>query len=277
MAKIGETRNLPDKLIDTWTYKVKDVELDTLERVPQEGEDPENAHFAPDKRDFDERLKRAKKKVVNKHVTVNVYMVKRTEQSEEPPHPLNTATLLIRCNELNIKIEGTDIVAMKDAMWSMLDKKFEIQWERYYQVQVNKSRVYGGDGTGLEIVYDDVYKGTTWNGKHLLKRWRGHEYRIDVWPGAFKDENGKVMACIPATEENRVALKEFCARVDVLRGMLADFLRPDVIAENLARLSCCNLLPPPRSKAELIAERTDALENEAHEEVTEHLKSLGKT
>jgi hypothetical protein len=243
MAKIGETRNLPDKLIDTWTYKVKDVELDALERVPQEGEDPEHPYFTADKRSFDERNKLAKKKVTNKHVTVNVYMVKRTEQSEEPPHPLNSARLLIRCNELNIKIEGTDIVAMKDAMWSMLDKKYEIKWERYYQVQVLKSRVYGGDGTGLEIVYDDVYKGTTWDGKHLLKRWRGHEFRIDVWPGAFKDESGKVMACIPATEENLEALKEFCRRVDILRGKLADFLKPEVIQQNLVQLAGCRLLP----------------------------------
>ena len=254
MAKLGETRNLPDKLIDTWTYKVKDIELDTLERNPVEGEDPKNIQWTADKREFDDKYRFGKKRIKNKLVTVNVYMVKRTLQSEEPPHPLESATLLIRCQELDIKIEGTDIEAMKAAMWSMLDKKFEITWERFYQVQVVKSRIYNGEGTGLEIVYDDVYKGTTWDGKLLIKRWRGHEFKIDVWPGAFKDESGKVMACIVANEENRVALKEFCKRVDVLRGMLADFLKPDVIMENLARMAGCALLPPIPTKDKEIEE-----------------------
>lgn len=248
MAKLGETRNLPDKLIDTWTYKVKDIELEELKYVS-----PEDGDHVRDEREFEEKYKRTRKRITNKHVTVNVYMVKRTEQSEEPPHPLNTARLLIRCNELNIKIEGTDIVAMKDAMWSMLDKKFEIKWERFYQVQVLKARIFGGDGTGLEIVYDDVYKGTTWDGKQLIKRWRGHEFKIDVWPGAFKDEGGKVMACIPATEENRQALQEFCRRVDLLRVKLADFLKPDVIQQNLAQMAAFALLPPvpPKDAPEL--------------------------
>lgn len=241
MAKLGETRHVPEKLIDTWTYKVKDVELETLEwQEPEDGD-----YTRPDERSFEDKYKRGKKRIKNKLVTVNVYLVKRTRQSEEPPHPLDMVNAKVTCPELGLKMEGTDIVALKDAMWACLDKKFEINWERFYQVQVNKTRVYcGDDGTGLEIVYADVYRGTTWDGKLLLKRWRGHEYKIDVWPGAFKDEQGKVMACIPATDENREALKEFCRRTDTLRGMLADFLRPDVIQQNLARLASCALLPP---------------------------------
>ena len=252
MAKLGEIRHLPEKLIDTWTYKVKDIELDTLERVPLEGEDPENVEYVADKRSYEDKYRIGKKRIKNKHVTVNVYMVKRTLQSEEPPHPLEDARLIIRCPELDVKIEGTDIEAMKATMWSMLDKKFEIVWERFYQVQVLKSRIYNGEGTGLEIVYEDVYKGTTWDGKMLIKRWRGHEYKIDVWPGAFKDEHGRVMACIAATEENRDAMKEFCRRVDMLRDKLAEFLKPEVIQQSLTMLAGFALLPPapPREERE---------------------------
>jgi len=105
-------------------------------------------------------------------------------------------------------------------------------------------RLYGDNGTGLEICYDNVYKGTTFDGKNLLRRWKGHDFKISVWPGAFKDDSGKVVACIPANEENRQALKEFCRRVDVLRDKLAEFLRPDVIMQNLAHRSGCPLLPP---------------------------------
>jgi hypothetical protein len=244
MAKLGERRCVPDKLIDTWTYKVKDVEIETLE-----WQEPEDGDHMKDEREFDDKYKRGKKRIRDKLVTVNVYMVKRTEQSEEAPHPLKDATLIVKCPELGIKVEGTDIGALKDTMWSMLDEKYEISWERFYQVQVQETRIYGGDGTGLEIVYDDVYRGKTWDGKMLIKRWRGHEFKIDVWPGAFKDEKGKVMACIPATEENRQALKEFCKRTEALRKLLADFLRPEVIQQNLARLAGCNLLPPAPADA----------------------------
>lgn len=244
MAKLGEKRHIPRRLVDSWTYKVKDVEIERLDFIP-----PEDGDYRGDERDFDEKHNRHKEHIKNKLVTVNVYMIKTSRQSEEPPHPLDTVRMEIDCPELSIKIDGTDIEAMKDTMWSMLDKKFEITWERYYQVEVIKSRIWSEkDGVGMEIVYSDIYKGTTWDGKPLLKRWRGHNYHIEPWPGAFKDENGKVMACIPATEQNKAALEEFCARVDTLREKLADFLRPDVIQENLLRLAACALLPAPAPK-----------------------------
>jgi len=241
MAKLGESRNLPKKLVDTWTYKVKDVEIERLDYVPC---DEDERVGGVDERDEADKTKLRKERIRNKLVTVNVYMDKQTEQSEEPPHPLHSVALKVECPELNLRLEGTDIVALKEAMWSMLDDKFAITWEEYYLVEVNRTRVYGGDGTGLEITYDNVYKGTTFDGKNLLKQWKGHDYRISVWPGAFKDEHGKVKACIPANEDNRKALKEFCRRVDVLREKLAEFLRPEVIMENLANLSGFSLLPP---------------------------------
>ena len=247
MPRLGDTRCVPEKLIDTWTYKVKDVEIERLEHVDNPDKDHKPWH--KDERTFDEKYKRTKERIVNKVVTVKVFMQKRTEQSEEPPHPLEKVKLEVRCPELKITLEGTDVEALRAAMWGMLDKQFEIKWERFYRVVVSKPTVYNGDGTGLEVSYDDVYKGTTWDGKLLLRRWRGHDFQIDPWPGAFKDDDGKISACIPATDENREALKEFCRRVDILRQKLADFLKPDVIQENLLRLAGCALLPAPEPES----------------------------
>jgi hypothetical protein len=245
MTKLGEQRHIPKKLIDSWTYKVKDVDIERLDYVT-----PEDGEGSGD-RQFEDKYRSRTEKVKNKLVTVNVFIIKTARQSEEPPHPLDTVRMTVECPELQITIEGTDIVAMKDAMWSMLDKKFEIAWERYYQVQVEKARIYSEhDGTAIQVIWSDIYKGKTWDGKRLLRRWRGHSYEIEPWPGAFQDENGKTMACIPATEENRAALNEFCARVDLLREKLADFLRPDVIQQNLQRLSACALLPTPKKPLE---------------------------
>ena len=73
-------------------------------------------------------------------------------------------------------------------------------------------------------------------------------WTTEPWPGAFTDKGGRVIACIQATEQNREALKEFCARTDLLREKLAEFLRPEVIEENLLRLASCPLLPEVTGK-----------------------------
>jgi ferritin-like protein len=50
--------------------------------------------------------------------------------------------------------------------------------------------------------------------------------------------------------------------VDVLRDNLAEFLRPDVIMQNLANLSGCALLPPappqPQQPKQITAEVVEA-------------------
>jgi len=242
MRQLGEKRNVPDKLIDSWIYKIKDVEIPRLDYQKADPDDPleERKH-----RSFDEKFKPARERIRNKIVTIKVWLVKRTLESEEAPHPLESATLKVTCPELDLKLEGTDVQLLKDAMWSMLDQKFEITWERYYVVEVVKTHPYNGDGTGLEIIYRDVYKGTTHDGKHLMKVWRGYEQKIEAWPGAFKDSDGKILATIEANDENKAALEEFCSRMDLLRGMLAEFLKPEVILKNLTDLTSLKLLPQP--------------------------------
>ena len=216
--ELGDRRHQPGKVIDSWVYKVKDVELEQLEHVPEE----ERREGAPPKI--------ARERVVNRIVNVEIRMEKTTVQSEEPPHPLDTVKLYAVCKELHIGIEGTDVELLRSVMWSMLDARFEIKWARYFLVKVDKQRVYSGTGTALAVSYDDIYRGVTHDGKLLMKIWKhGSTYKIEKWPGEFKQADGNVLACILATQANEDALREFVRRTDLLREKMQEFLRPDKI------------------------------------------------
>lgn len=237
-AEIGTRRNVPHKVIDTWFYKVKDVEFQDQEFVEEDEREPDGKKY-----------KEVKTRIRNKTVKIELRMEKTTKQSSEAPHPLDTVKLELHCAELGQVLEGTDIVALKDAMWAMLDKKFEIKWERYYLVEVERQHPYSASGCGLMFSYKDVHKGTTWDGKNLMKIWRGGSYgngdRIEPWPGEFTNKAGKVIACIPDNERNRMALEEFSKRIDTLREKLAEFLTPEKIMQTLTNLAGFALLPPP--------------------------------
>lgn len=234
---IGERRHNPERVIDTWYYKVKDVEFQDEEFVREDDREPDGRKY-----------KEVKTRVRNKTVKVELIMEKTTKQSEEAPHPLDTVKFELRCSEIEQKLEGTDIEALRAAMWAMLDKKFEIKWERYYLVEVERQHPYRGSGAGLMFSYKDIHKGTTWDGKTLMKIWRGGAYgnsdRIEPWPGEFTNKAGKVIACIPDTEMNRAALEEFSRRIDELRKRLSEFLTPERIMETLTNMAGMALLPP---------------------------------
>lgn len=239
--EIGSRRSVPSKTIDTWYYDIKEVEYDTEEYIPSEDAADEG------------KYREVRTRVVNKKVKVTVQMEKTTVQSSEPPHPLESIKLVISCRELDQKLEGTDIETLRAAMWSMLDKKFEIKWEPYYLVEVLPQRPWSGSvGEGLIFSYKDVYKGTTWDGKNLLKIYRGGSYgngtKIEPWPGEFKNKAGKVIACIPRNEVNTAALEEFAKRIIILRKKLAEFLAPENIASTLTNLAGFALLPPMEKK-----------------------------
>lgn len=241
--RIGETRHNPYKVVDTWVYKVKDVEIDRLDYVePEEGDEDERGR---DQRKHIDRHEHRKERIKNKVVAIELRMEKRTEQSEEPPHPTKDVHFELVCKELDIKMEGTDIEALRQAMWGVLDKKFEVKWEHFFLVEIDQHRPWGGgDGTGLTFSYKGVYRGTTWDGKYLMKEWDGHDMKIKVWPGEFTDRGGKIIACIPDNEMNRAALDEFSKRIDELRKRLAEFLTPERIMDTLTNLAGMALLPP---------------------------------
>lgn len=245
--RTGETRHNPDRVIDTWIYKVKDVEFETREYV--EGGEEDTDERGRDTRPRSERYEFRKQRVKNKLVKVELRYCKETLQSDEPPHPTKNVSFEVYCDELDLKMAGTDIEALRAAVWERLDKRFEIKWEAFFLVTVNRERPWHGDGTGMMFSYDVVYRGTTWDGKFLLKQYDGSEFKIKPWPGEFTDKGGNVLACIPVTDMNREALEQFAKRIDILRGKLADFLRPENILQTLANLSGLALLPPVPVKA----------------------------
>lgn len=242
MPPPGSRRHVPEKVIDSWVYKVKDVEFDVEDYIPEEEREDEDSP----------QYKRRKERVRNKIVKVELRMEKTTKQSEEAPHPLDTVKLSLVCPELKIKLEGTDVESLRATMWSMLDKKYEIKWEPYFLVEISHSYPYTGLGTGLTFSYKNIYKGTTWDGKSLLKVYRGGSYgssdKIEPWPGAFTNKNGNVIACIQETDANRDALTEFSRRIDVLRQALAGFLKPETILQTLTDMAGLRLLPPAPEK-----------------------------
>jgi len=241
--ELGSSRHNPYKLIDTWVYKVKDVEIERLDYVSPEDEDKDER--GRDQRKHIDRHERRKERIKNKIVKIELRMEKQTEQSEEPPHPTRNVSFELVCQELDIKMEGTDIEVLRQAMWGALDKKFEVKWEHFFLVEIDQQRPWGGgDGTGLIFSYKGVYRGTTWDGKFLMKEWSGHEMKIKVWPGAFTDSGGKIIACIEDNEMNRAALDEFSKRIDELRKRLAEFLTPERIMQTLTNLAGVALLPP---------------------------------
>ena len=73
-------------------------------------------------------------------------------------------------------------------------------------------------------------------------------YRGPGTPILSTDRGGQVIACISDTPTNKKALEEFGRRIDVLRGLITDSLRPEFIERTLSDLSQFKLLPEEISK-----------------------------
>lgn len=213
------------KLIDTWIYEYQGVE-----------EPPaEDADIDAVRRMYAKGIK----------VEVKLFLNKKFKESIKPPLETKEVWFSVKCEKPEFLLSGSDIEALRAAMWEKLDAHFAVKWERYFKVRLGPSYTH----CGMSFEYDHIEKGTAWDGSLLLREYEfrsGHVIR--PWPGEFRDGNGKVMACIPATEENEAALKEFANRIRELRERLADFLRPEVIMQTLADLSAIALLPPPRAQ-----------------------------
>jgi len=159
----------------------------------------------------------------------------------EPPFETLWTRLFVELD--GQRIESTDVESLRLAVWAALDKKYEIKWTRYFLVQVDPSRPYHGLGTGFVMSYDDIEKGVTWDGKELLRKWESRGYKVSPWPGAFTDKQGKIQACIVASEKNRRGLEEFVQRIMTLREMLRSFLEPGKLEALLQNLAASTLLP----------------------------------
>ncbi len=209
------------KLVDTWTY-----EYEGVENPPSEDADIDHVRFMMAK---------------GIKISVKLFLHKKFKESVSPPLETKEVWFSVQCEKPEFKFSGSDIEALRAAMWEKLDEHFAVKWERYFKVRITPGYI----AHGLSFEYSDVEKGVAWDGSLLLREYESSKGRIiRPWPGEFRDGNGKVMACIPATPENEAALKEFASRIHELRKRLADFLRPDAIMQTLANLSAIALLPP---------------------------------
>jgi hypothetical protein len=220
-------------LIDTWWYQYKGI----VEEGTSDGEEVSGV--------------KPIQTVQEKKVKVEVRLMKKFRDSDAPPLATKEVWFVIVCKEAEFKLEGTDIEALRVAMWEKLDTKFEIKWERYFLVRIDPMSPYDGIGSGFTFGYDWVEKGVAWDGTLVLReRPRFGGEKVRPWPGEFKDKMGRVMACIPHTEQNHDSLREFSNRIDSLRQHLADFLKPEVIMKTLASMSGGNFLLPPADKSD---------------------------
>jgi hypothetical protein len=175
-------------------------------------------------------------------IPIEVRICKKYKDSDKPPLATKEVWFSISCNNPQFAVSGPDIEALRASMWEKLDTHFAVKWEPYCLVEVEHRAPYAGLGSGLCFSYKDIERGVAYDGTLLM---RTYEYSrgpvITPWPGKFKDDYDRVIACIPKTPENHNALKEFTARIDQLREALSDLIRPQHIMKTLQSLS--TLLP----------------------------------
>jgi hypothetical protein len=221
------------KLVDTWYFEYNGIPGEDPDRDPEDDEGGEEPKLKP------------APKVEGIKVPIELRLHKKFADSAKPPQATKEVWFTVSCKNPVLSFTGSDIEALRCAMWAKLSKHFEVKWEDYFLVRIDHSRVYEGIGTGLTFSYDTIWKGTAWDGSLLLKQYRrfgSGNPEIRPWPGEFRDERGSVVACIPGTKENRAALEEFRKKIDLLRERLADYLRPDRIIETLLTLASIKLL-----------------------------------
>jgi hypothetical protein len=220
------------KLVDTWIYEFPAIE-ETAVGDLEDGEEPT-------------------RRVNAKKIEVELRLIKKFVNSTAPPLATKEVRFSLVAKEADIHLEGTDIEALRVALWDKLDKHYTTKWERFYLVEISQDGYHHrGIGTSITFNYSRVEKGTAWDGTLLMREYRSYAGEvISPWPGQFTDKKGRVIACIPASDENHKALEEFGRRIDALRNKLADFLRPEELLKTLANLSSNNLLPAPRAVEE---------------------------
>ena len=213
------------KLVDTWYYTCPDV-------TPATNVDPDHPRPTP--------VKSAK-------VPIQVRIVKNFHD-DGPPQSPRSVVFELSAQTPEIQLSGTDIDALRAALWDKLDAHYAIRWEAWYLVDLIKESPYDGSGTGLTFQYQRVEKGLAWDGTVLMRQHR-HTAReqVSFWPNEFRNDRGRLIACIPGTPTNDAALEEFTRCIDELRKRLGQFLTPTTIQDTLLNLGSNPLLPHPDS------------------------------
>ena len=223
MKSKGETFAPRPKLVTTWEYVFEGVE--NPRAAQREGASDEDLAVEEEAGAAVE-LRQEQPRVGERRVQVQVYLLTTTRAAAAPPHPPAEVAFRVECKSPEFSAEGTDLEALRQAVFGFLDRELAIRWEKFFLVEVSPQHTYGiGLGAGLLFSYRDVERGTTHDGTLLLREYdssrRSGAWKIAPWPGRFTNRQGKVIACIEGTPANRAALEEYTSRVGQLREVLA--------------------------------------------------------
>lgn len=225
-------------LVDTWYWDFPGIDLVGSLDHPESEEAEVHAH------------ERAKQLVKGQKIPLEVRLIKQYNGEGGAQQTPKAVEFSVTCPMLNLSVSGTDIEALRTAMWSMLESTYKIEWERYLIVVIAGAASHQAQiETGFALGTSSVYKGTAPDGTVLLREYdRGYgrsTWKYRPWPGEYSNKNGDVLACIPATEKNEIAIEEFRASIMTLKHRLQALVKPESIQETLENLSKIAMLPAP--------------------------------
>lgn len=235
-------------LVKKWTWKYQGVESELSDFLRGEDQEPHGSEGLM-KKSQDQRSMLVKEKVVN----IELRLLEQLND-EDLPRTVKAVEFKLVCRDLGIELIGSDVEALRKAMWAKLEKAHEIKWEPWYLVQIASARSFVGDmEVGFSLSQNTIYKGVAGDGSVLMREYeRGRTFspwRYKPWPGAYQDKGGHVIACIPSTPANDAALDEFRERIRALQKMISDMVKPETIMETLANLAGVGL-PAPLSSTD---------------------------
>lgn len=190
-------------------------------------------------------------RVVARKVLINAWLQSRYDDKSEPPKAVVATQFYLECE--GDEEYGTDLNACLKAMRAKLDRRYRIDWQRWLMVRIDSDRIFDGTGAGVTLSWTNIDRGVTLDGDVLMRKFNAwgdfnNRWETSPWPEVFKDKNGRVVACIEASESNTLALEAFARKLDDLRKTLAQFVAPDRIHDTLALISSGELQLLGRNK-----------------------------
>lgn len=236
-------------LVKKWQWKYQGVQADLSSHLCGEDEVPIGS-------DGTMKSTEDKRPLLVKEQVLDIELRLLEELSDESlPRTVKSAEFKLVCKALGLCLIGTDIEALRLAMWAQLEKAHEIKWEKWYLIQIASAQSFKGDfEVGFALSQNTIYRGVAKDGTILMREYeRGRTFgpwRYKPWPGMYQDKGGHVIACIQGTKENDAALDEFRDRIRALQKKISDLVKPEVILSTLANLSGIGL--PAPQKADLV-------------------------
>lgn len=177
-------------------------------------------------------------KIGTRVVNLEVRLKNTNIQSRNKPAEVFSTSFVVTCKELNISAHGTDIEAIRAAVWNKLDGRFESKIENLIMIRTNKeafhkdikkTRCFSLDfkvtkvrrltmKDGSRFMIDDVY-------------YRTSQY-LQTWNDFIKRYNEDTVF-LSDTSENNIAIESFMNQLSALHGKLSEFLTPCDAENNL--------------------------------------------